>query len=131
MPFGFILERFTIKALSSPDPFSNTDTLNSYSNIQTIELNPSYSSDNDHLGGTVQSPASHSNSNTIITNKAKILIDYVSLPNVYLKFVYPMAGQGDMGDRGDTGPNGENGEIGPIGKQGDQGRWGSLPLLTK
>jgi hypothetical protein len=119
-------------SLSSPDAFSPSSSLlqNDFK-THIIDLNPGYSNNGVYLGGNgnvTNSPGEPVKQNApSLTKLPQLEIEHVSLPNVYLKFVFASAPQGDRGPKGIQGDLGVVGDTGPTGPQGPLGYNGKPP----
>jgi hypothetical protein len=114
----------------SADPFSqNSQFTSAYQHLYNIDVNPSYSSDNPYLGGGEN--VLGKNIQELLQNQPRLIIEHVSLPNIYLKFVFPAAEQGDTGLPGEDGQPGPVGDKGDTGPTGVQGYHGSPPIYMQ
>lgn len=116
------INTFNTENINSPNPFSDDSKFsNLYQHLYNIDVNPGdFNRMNDVLG-----------ENSIPVKPPFLIVEHVSLPKVYLKFVFPSAESGDRGKKGSKGKKGPTGDLGPVGPTGVNGYNGNPPLYLQ
>jgi len=109
-------------SIGAPNSFSNNSAFQSSHKLFNIDVDP----------GTLNNTNETNLGKTFIPVKLpSMTIEHVSLPNIYLKFIFPAAEQGDIGSQGTPGIVGKTGNTGADGPSGPAGFNGTGPLYMQ
>jgi len=108
---------------NSPNPFLNDSNNSPYNNLSNIDIHPGSLNriDNNTTLGERSLPP----------KPPMLTVEHVSLPKIYLKFLFLAAEPGDIGNKGIDGKPGSLGDAGPAGPTGVNGYTGTPPLYMQ